>query len=276
MDIEFSNTPPPVRPLQVRSEQAESFRFNDGEGANLSTYVTTRGLVNTGSNVPDSGHDYYPQGYNEVLPKFKDKTLIELIEERVQRGETPTILDLGYGHGNFLLDCRDVWQGSVNLQGYGSSTIPANERVKYGDVIQPATLTKLQEAGVELIDGDIMDLSTIYGHNRADLITSMYALMHVRYPQWELLKKVYRALKPGGIALLHWDRLGMSELEAFLGEYLKERGYSFEFGVNKVSFQKTEPDLDLPVRTARWHYFAPPELTIYDHTKASLEASRLP
>jgi ubiquinone/menaquinone biosynthesis C-methylase UbiE len=205
------------------------------------------------------------EGYLDVLPTFEGRNFLELVTDLIQKRkdeavkngqsyEKVVIVDLGFGQGRFLLDCYEKWGDDVELIGYGTDRYtkqPATMQVGLYTVEFPPTHQALLEAGIKTIEGNLVDLRQRLGDNQADLVVSSYALMYVQYPRWEMFKKIYRVLKPEGIAFLD-QGLEFSELQfnpEKLSRELSENGYKFEFHPAKTSFQKTKSDIDVPIGT---------------------------
>lgn len=260
-----------ITPIEIRRIQEEQFLKQKAvRGVSKESYAFDRGLL--GRSDPDEIEPYM-HGYLDVLPTFNGLSFIDHVEKRINYGEKPAILDIGYGMGKFLLDCRKIWNDEVILQGYGPSDQSKSEFMHSGIRNEP-TSKLLEDRNIELIEGDVIDFSKIYGHEKADIIVSVTALQHVNYPQWELIKKIYRGLKPDGIAFLHWTIKVSSNLQNQLSSYLDQEGYKFEFSDNTISIRKNKPDIDLPIRTVDYGFHPKYQISNYDENLKF--ASRLP
>lgn len=208
-------------------------------------------------------------GYIDLLPTFEGENIIELINSEVHSredearrtgtfAEPVVIVDIGYGNGQFLLDSRREWGNKVRLVGFGPSVYTRNEdriwsrEIPNAQAILPPTEPALRESEVELVEGNAIDIRKILGDNFADFVVSSQTLKDIPYPQWELIKKLYRILKPSGVALLHYDYRAPKMLGPIL-DFLSENGYKFEAVGDGVSFRKTKDDIALPVRTIQWN-----------------------
>ena len=208
-------------------------------------------------------------GYIDLLPTFEGKNIIELIsgeiysrEEEARRtgilAEPVVIVDVGYGNGQFLLDSRKEWGDKVRLVGFGPSVYTRNEdriwsqEIPNAQAILPPTEPALKESEVELVEGNVIDIRKILGDNFADFVVSSQTLKDIPYPQWELLKKLYRILKPSGVALLHYDYRAVEMISPILG-YLLDNSYRFKAEEDGIAFKKTKDDITLPVRTINWN-----------------------
>jgi len=260
-----------ISPPDIRATHKEVFLAHQvARPQSKRSYAFDRGLM--GRSDPD-GIESYSYGYLDILPTFQGLNFLQLVENKIQSGNNPVILDIGYGAGNFLLDCRKIWGDEVELNGYGPSAQTRSHFLR-GSLSNPPTAKLLENAEIDLIDGDLIDFSRVYGHEKADIIVSVTALQHTYYPQWELVKKIYRGLKSDGIGLLHWTSDVVENMHSQLGYYLLESGYEFEFDLNTVALRKNKPDLNLPIRTVRWD--DTPKFKIYDFAEFSKIASRLP
>lgn len=156
------------------------------------------------------------------------------------------------------MDSRKEWGDRVKLVGFGPNVYTKNEdriwsrQVPNAQAVISPTEEALNESEVELAEGNVIDIRKILGDNFADFVVSSQALKDVPYPQWELLKKLYRILKPSGVALLHYDWRAVEIISPILG-YLTDNGYRFEAEGDGIAFQKTKTDIALPVRTIRWN-----------------------
>lgn len=229
-------------------------------------YITFRGL---------RSRMFYSRkvdGYSDALPEFEGKTIIDLVnlevEERKRQaqatGKPPTkvvIVDLGYGRGNFLLDCRQEWQDAVKLVGFGTS-IPSDTPLKLwgcfqpNGLILPPTADLLTAANISRVEGNAIDIAKILGRNFADFVVSSFTLSYVNYPPWEMMKKLYRILKPNGVALVDF---GISLARSYreqdeetqrISAYLAKHGYLFELKRRSTAFRRTSPDIKVPIATS--------------------------
>lgn len=238
-------------PLGILNETRDEF---DKEVVDPSSVMTYRGLRKR--DIPSlNGEIEKVQGYLDVLPTFEGKDFLQIVNDDMKEQEMSghlqgkvKILDIGYGTGAFLLDCHEEWQDKVQLVGYGTDVYTKIPQ-KHLKAIIPRTDMDLKKAEIELIHGNVIDLRNKLGDNSIDFIVSSMALMYIHYPQWELIKKVYRVLKPNGVALLDYESNTANMLRPILG-YLKDQGYIFEINKGGLAFQKTKPDINVPIRTA--------------------------
>lgn len=257
-------------PLGILSKSRR--QFNEQASNPKTGWYTHRGL--RPRTLEHAVGDYVSRetwvGYIDLLPTFEGKNIIELVsgeihsrEEQARRtgilAEPVVIVDVGYGNGEFLLDSRKEWGDKVRLVGFGPSVYTRNEdriwsrQVANAQAILPPTEPLLRESEVELVEGNVIDIRKILGDNFADFVVSSQTLKDIPYPQWELIKKLYRILKPSGVALLHYDYRAPKMLGPIL-DFLSENGYIFEAVEDGVSFRKTKDDIALPVRTIQWNH----------------------
>lgn len=229
------------------------------------TYTTFRGLRSRSLNM-SNGVPHELEGYLDTLPTFKGLSFEQLVEAEITARENKarsqnvpfepiTVVDIGYGNGQFLLDCQKEWGNKVRLVGLGTDVYSKMDQKKSfgttGVHIIRATHQDLIDRSIELINGNVIDIRKIFGDNYADFIVSSLALQYVNYPPWELFKKIYRTLKPGGIALLEYYSQLCHHLKV-AQKYLNDHKYEFEIGTESVAFKKTESDIALPIRTVGW------------------------
>lgn len=210
-------------------------------------------------------------GYIDLLPTFQGKNFIQLVNNEIQKRKQElaktgspykkvTIVDIGYGKGFFLLDCRKIWGDDVELIGYGTSEYTKEPETSTLDSIvegenNSVTAELLTKSGIKLVEGDVIDIRKNLGDNTADFIVTCNALIYVNYPQWEVFKKIYRTLRQNGIALID-SILGLLDQEEDTYDYLNRLGYNFELsdspqGLHGTAFQKTFPDINIPIGTRR-------------------------
>ncbi|OGH24291.1 MAG: hypothetical protein A3B47_00810 [Candidatus Levybacteria bacterium RIFCSPLOWO2_01_FULL_39_24] len=242
-------SPSEYSPLGILNKARNEF---DKEVAHPASFITYRGLRKR--EIPIlNGKIEKVEGYLDVLPTLEGKDFLQLVNDKIkerelarQSQEKVKVVDIGYGTGEFLFDCRKEWQDKVQIIGYGTDVYTKTIKLN-SEVIIPWRDKRLEKADVELIQGNVVDIRKKLGDNFADIIVSSMALMYVHYPEWELVKKIYRVLRPGGIALLDYTPTSLEMFHSIL-EYLEDKGYSFE--VNKgLAFQKTKQDINVPIRT---------------------------
>jgi SAM-dependent methyltransferase len=258
-----------VKPSELVSRALQDFnRLNipitDDDQINKASppFNVSRGLEKNGAVV----------GYMDLLPTYNGKTFIELVDQEIEKRKLDSsgfrkikIIDAGYGEGNFLLECRKRWGDQVELIGFGTdiytkTSVRMTDKSDGNLVQSPANEEALRNANIQLVGGgidregnvtgNIIDIRKELGDNFADFIVSTNTLAYVGYPNWEIIKKCYRVLDRGGVALIediYFDPYATADFET----YLSKQGYSFELGRGTISFRKTHPDITVPVRTDR-------------------------
>ena len=199
----------------------------------------------------------FPETYVDSLPSHGGRTVLQLIDYYSQgrrllvegngspRAVTPVCLDVGYGSGYFLLDVLKYTGGIVTCVGYGPPNDAQNSYLGL-----PPTYQHLQNEGIQLIDGDIIDIDRMLGSNTADILTASQVFGWVKYPHWEIIKKLYFVLRKNGVCLINACHLQLDTDSIDLEEFLIEHGYDFEINRRKrgeVAFRKTHEVLDLPL-----------------------------
>lgn len=132
-------------------------------------------------------------GYDDLLPSFKGKKLIELVGERLKSaspGEPLKILDLGCGRGRFLEDCKDRWSYLVEMHGL-------NARMEYS----ARYLQAMENIGIYLQQGDVQQVSGIYGKDSMDIIVACKVFSYIPDPFMTMVG-MNAVLKEGGVALI--------------------------------------------------------------------------
>jgi ubiquinone/menaquinone biosynthesis C-methylase UbiE len=197
--------------------------------------------------------------YLDHLPTFKSQNVIEVISELVKQkaGQGKVrVVDVGYGRGYALIDLVYEFGDEIELIGYGDSSYARKElnvNIKGLPFVRPPTSEKLSDFKVQLVEGDALDIRRVLGDNSVDVVISTFTLNNIFYPKWELIKKMYRVVKPGGYAFLHGICPQTEQND--LGQYLSAAGYCFEFtkeendnwGNWKTAFKKTTTDINVPV-----------------------------
>lgn len=260
-----------ARPIDILSEARRMFDVQDSIPR---SYITYRGL-RPRLLKDDLGKPVLTLGYIDVLPTLNGENLVDLVNAEIERRKTVdgsgkvSIVDIGYGNGQFLLDCRKEWGAAVNLMGYGSdiytTTNPGSMFETAAGEVPISTKEELDENRVLLINGNVIDIRRILGDNFADFVVSSNAFEYVKYPEWELMKKIYRVLNPNGIALLDFTFTASRRVDE-ITEYSNSKGYQIDANGSGVAFMKTQPDICLPIRTVQWNMF--PRLRITGDSSA--------
>ncbi len=175
--------------------------------------------------------------YLTDLPTIDGLNAIDLLDAAQKAKRNFCILDVGCGQGNFLATLSEIYGNQFIYDGI--STYP------YHDEKHMASL------GVNI---EIADIQHTFRANTYDLIVAEHSLQYTLNPLIAL-KRIYSALKPGGIALLYplTVHFTSQEEERSFIEYLSSN-YDFNFiegkkdwqGGWKVAFRKREKKLSFP------------------------------
>ncbi len=195
------------------------------------------------------------QTYENILPRFQGKTIVEVLADKTETAqqkanqlgvppERVKYLDIGYGNGFALLEASE--NELIIPIGYGNSHLTEVEYKDLDGTVHPPTQSELNVRRVQLIEGNVLDIGHNITGNSIDVISMEQVMHYTDLPYWEIIKRIYRLLKPGGVAFI--DNTYFSNREE-LSSFLTAQGYSFEIGFDNISFQKTKPTLDVPIRT---------------------------
>ncbi len=209
-----------------------------------STKDTLRSLQATGHEV-QFGHNLYDvnrgletkhfaDSYLKDLPTFEGKNVVDILDSAIGEPDF-AILDVGVGEGNFLAEVSEKYGNAFKYDGI--TTYP------YHDT---------QRMNEHKVNVEVLDVQRMYRRKKYNLIVAEQALQYTENPLLAL-KRIYSALKPGGVALIsplvvefkyfdHW--------KSFI-QFL-EKEYHFEPSLNshshlRVAFTKTKENFSLPV-----------------------------
>lgn len=189
----------------------------------------------------------------EHLPTFEKRDLVETIREKVESTNSPVIiLDIGCGTGRALAEIQGLFGDRVLVYGLTAYRHQPEQ-------IPPDNIKV----------GDLSHINSLYAENTFDVIFSCRTLPYTKRHISNLYPKIYKLLKPEGIALLdnffqHSPYLAsiinLSKTEG----WLKDNGYQFEMEkllgkhppreiVTKFSIRKTHPILYFPLRYTTEH-----------------------
>lgn len=234
------------RPVSFRN--IISLRKHSGEHGGYKDFVApvSRGLVTV------DGFKY--KGYDEVLPKFEGKNFSSLMEDKIRESDgVVSLLDVGYGRGRFLIDCKLKWGDKINCIGVGYHDLRdedySNELGNDGVEKYP-TRQILEELGIEVIHTDAQSLSRNTGIKDVDIAVSAFCFMYFADPL-SGLKEVYKSLKPGGIGLIQGNIFEKVERRKLLLNFQRE--YGLEVNLFGTSFRKDSNRLHVPFKYSSPH-----------------------
>lgn len=198
----------------------------------------------------------FVKSYNTELPLFEGRVASESIRREIKTKGKISLLDVGCGRGDFLVDCKDIWGKKIDA--FGVTAFPYH--LASGDLIKE----KINKAGVQIVVGDAQSLSSTLHRKKFlqefDIITSVWTFDYLR-DSLAALKGVYNSLKPGGLALINWESrdgasrpgnlyFGDSDFHK-LENYLRNYGIHFvvkdDKGIKGVGIRKSRDRLTLPV-----------------------------
>ena len=222
-----------IRDVRLQAYEAHAQRLGG-------IYRTERSLVENIEAKPSNT-------YIGQLPRFDDKTFIDILTEKLTTDTQATIADLGCGNGQFLLDLAGKEGDRLKL--IGVTSYPYHKD-------SPSHEKNLKDTGIHILEGDMQTVSRIIAPNSVDIVTSVYAFEYLADP-WMALKQTYDILKPEGIGLItafpidrtiEYSQSLMGRIVSYLSsKYGMKFTYNQQEGVINVSFQKKRSRLTLPL-----------------------------
>lgn len=153
-------------------------------------------------------------GYEDLLPRFKGKTISELIGERTDQGKDVSVLDIGCGEALFLARLAERFP---RLKANGLSAADYRGRTK-----DPQLRSIIEKVDYRI--GDAHDLTSIYPDGHFTHIVSVETFQYITDPI-VVLGQAYSLLEKDGVMLIHNPRLPIKHQEVNqLEQYWKERG----------------------------------------------------
>lgn len=218
---------------EVRSAKQEAEQIHSKQ----KTYVTNRRLEDP---TEDSSGSYIYE-----LGEYKGGNVYNLIEKMLNRTNKLRILDVGCGEGNFLMELKQKFGDKIDANGINTFEYHNDQKLRKSN-----------------INVEISDIDNFNSEEEFDLIVGVHSLQYTSNPM-SSLKKIYRILKPGGIAMIQpfpvniadqiQRRKFISYLEDELDFTISTSPYNHEYLIPPtniwygISFQKTKSHLYLPL-----------------------------
>lgn len=169
-------------------------------------------------------------GYEEILPKFQGKSVLEVIDEKVKTEGEASVLDVGCGGAIFLNEVGRIYS-DVSLAGISSF----DYRLTLPPYITPGPVP------IDYRIGDSHKLREVFKGHQFDVITSVYSQMYLADPL-SVLKQCYGLLKPGGVAFVHEPGFSLNYDQAVaLKVYWQRRGIVVSFSELVYKLHPKEP-----------------------------------
>jgi hypothetical protein len=164
-------------------EQIEKIRNTGFEKATQNqAYCEMRSLV-TGSTI-------YP-AYDESLPKFRDKDIVQIISEMVEQSAVPIRwLDLGCGPDALALtEGKALWGDRIECVGINAKT--------------GQNSNKLAQQNIIFIPRDLQRLRDLVDPNSFQIITACWVFPYLPDP-YLVVKQIHESLNRGGLAFINY------------------------------------------------------------------------
>ncbi len=242
-------------------------------------YVIHRGLQDYLDDLPEISFDERESGHEDQKRTFLT-VLEKRLQESIKNGKTEkiSVLDTGCGRGDFLIELSHYladkfFDGNISKFREKVSIVGltiADLRDHY--MIQkklPSTREQIDHLGIKYIIADMRHLAEElkkHGDNQFDCIVSNHAINYVNPARMrrEVIKDIYRALKPGGVAAMNYTGLltedsdysflkeacqeACSSIARHLEKCASEKGVKIQFSdMGSVSLEKDSPFFHLPI-----------------------------
>lgn len=155
---------------------------------------------------PKRGHFSRSRSLEKMEEKFGKGVIVKAIENVLKLEDKVRILEVGCGEGRVLMELRKLFP-QIELHGINKNPWPA---MKGSESLRKTALfykifTHTELKGIELPQIHFYDAKKLeFKDNYFDLIISQVAIPYVARKD-RLLEEVWRTLKKGGSAFLHFD-----------------------------------------------------------------------
>lgn len=212
-------------------------------------WVTTRRFINE----PEIFGS--PDSYLDILPTFHGQTIQDILKDKTDESYS-RYLDLGGGsaiaavgvHKRFPPDKLDI-----TVIGHTTDTEKPFK-------LSPRELEFREPSKYHLTENHInfnhLDFTQITPHDEAtlgrfDVISAVYSVTWMKQNKYELIQKVYKLLKPNGVAFITTIGIRLDDPTSYKSEsafqYLnKEYGFDFQENSGGVAFSRVEGKDELP------------------------------
>jgi len=156
------------------------------------------------NNPKNYGYDLPSAAY---YPKGKRLSAGEMLALKVKNSgnELITYCDIGPGAGWALLNaaCIPQWEGRIETVGIGPVKYAQETELENAPQNSNTMFDLLLNKGVQLFDGSVVNLDKMAVPD-FDVVTMCNVLQYINaYPQWDVIRKIYRHTKPGGLIYLN-------------------------------------------------------------------------
>lgn len=223
------------------------------------SYELKRGLFRDNFTLMN-GVESFNLGYTDLLPEIDSMPLSDWINLKAKSRRIflnkLSILDVGCGEGVFLHQIKRKHNSKVECHGltaYVSQNLSRRILEKPGEV--------------NIVQGDMHDLSSLFTTNYYDLVTGCYSIQYSVSP-FTVLEGMHKVLKLGGVAVLNYfplhtiletnkfnyffdlleDQMGIQFPTVVENEIKVDGGAVLQQRWATVRMTKKQPILNLPLR----------------------------
>jgi hypothetical protein len=152
-------------------------------------HVTYRGLF--------ANPDTAIEGYRDILPPVDGLLIDQWLQYKHHAGRDITLCDAGYGKGKFLLDLSLRFP-NVNGIAFGDPSSSRHHTQMLNGRMYPPTEKFLREAGITMIEGNLIDIDQLIRPKSVDIFIMSNILGHVRAPRDIVFSRMISCLAAGG------------------------------------------------------------------------------